>query len=55
MPISEEMRSLIMKNGNSLEITSLAKKEGILNLRESGLKKVKQGITCLSELNRVFK
>lgn len=55
MPISEEMAQLIMQNANSLDIASLAKKEGISNLRESGLRKVKQGLTSLAELNRVFK
>lgn len=55
MPISEEMEQIIMNGGNTLEIVSQAKKEKITNLRESGLKKVKQGITSLAELNRVFK
>lgn len=55
MPISAEMSELIMAGGNTLRITDLAKKEGIMNLRESGLKKVKEGITSLAELNRVFK
>lgn len=55
MPISQEMSQLIMKNGNSLEIAALARKEGISTLRESGLVKVKQGLTSLTELNRVFK
>jgi type IV pilus assembly protein PilB len=55
MPITNELADLIMHGGNSLEIISLAKKEGISSLRESGLKKVKEGITSLGELNRVFK
>lgn len=55
MPISPEMEDLIMKGGNALQIIQQAKKEGITNLRESGLKKVKEGVTSLAELNRVFK
>lgn len=55
MPVTADMAELIMKNGNSLEIASLARKEGISNLRESGLMKVKQGLTSLTELNSVFK
>lgn len=55
MPVTEEMAQLIMKNSNSLEIASLARREGIANLRESGLAKVKQGLTSLTELNNVFK
>lgn len=55
MPISSEMEALIMRGGNAIEIVSQAKSEGIINLRQSGLKKVKSGITSLAELNRVFK
>jgi type IV pilus assembly protein PilB len=55
MPVSEEMAQLIMKNGNSLDLANLARKEGIATLRDSGLAKVKQGVTSLTELNNVFK
>lgn len=55
LPISVEMTELIMRGANALEIANQAKKEGTQNLRESGLDKVKQGITSLAELNRVFK
>lgn len=55
MPISSEMAELMMRGANALEITAQAKAEGITNLRESGLDKVKKGLTSLAELNRVFK
>jgi type IV pilus assembly protein PilB len=55
MPISDEMAQLIMEGKSSLDIIAIAKKEGISTLRESGLKKVKEGITSIAELNRVFK
>lgn len=55
LSISNEMAEIIMHGGNSLDIVNQAKKEGVSNLRESGLKKVKEGITSLGELNRVFK
>jgi type IV pilus assembly protein PilB len=55
MPITPEMSYLIMEGGNALEIVKQARKEGIIDLRESGLNKVKQGIISLTELNRVFK
>jgi type IV pilus assembly protein PilB len=54
MPISRDMAFLIMEGGNALQIMDKCKSEGILNLRESGLIKVKSGLTSLSELNRVF-
>ncbi|CAG0949023.1 putative type II secretion system protein HxcR [Burkholderiales bacterium] len=53
MPISDEMRILIMRNGNALEIADLARKEGIRNLRQSGLLKVKSGVTSLEEIEAV--
>ena len=55
MPISEEMGRLIMAGGNAIELADQAKKEGIADLRESGLKKVRAGIIGLEELNRVTK
>lgn len=55
LPISSEMEEIIMSGGKVLDMVAQAKKEGISNLRESGLKKVKDGITSLKELNRVFK
>jgi type IV pilus assembly protein PilB len=55
MPISREMAALIMSGANAIQIGEKAVQEGVLNLRQSGLKKVREGITSLSELNRVFK
>ncbi len=55
MKISEEMGRIIMANGNSIQLADQAKKEGVADLRESGLKKVKQGLISLEELNRVIK
>jgi type IV pilus assembly protein PilB len=53
MPISEEMTRIIMTNGNALDIAAQAKKEGIKDLRESGLLKVKQGLTSIEEVEAV--
>jgi len=53
MPISNETQRLIMSGANSIEIGDQAKKEGIPNLREAGLLKVKAGIIGLEELNNV--
>ncbi|TMG98580.1 MAG: type IV-A pilus assembly ATPase PilB [Betaproteobacteria bacterium] len=53
MPISDEMRQLIMRNGNALDIAAQSQKEGIRNLRTSGLRKVKAGITSLEEIEAV--
>ena len=55
MPISSDMTILIMRGANATELAAQAKQEGIISLRESGLKKVKEGVTSLAELNRTFK
>ncbi len=55
MPISHDMAQAIMSGANAIEIMDQANKEGIANLRESGLQKVREGVTSLTELNRVFR
>jgi type IV pilus assembly protein PilB len=55
MPITEEMRFLMIRGANTMELTEQSKKEGVYNLREAGLAKIKMGITSLAELNRTFK
>jgi type IV pilus assembly protein PilB len=55
MPVSEAIGRIIMENGNSLQLADQARKEGVPDLRESGLKKVKNGVTSLEEINRVTK
>ncbi|MGC8697802.1 MAG: type IV-A pilus assembly ATPase PilB, partial [Halothiobacillus sp.] len=52
MPVSEEMGRIIMRGGNALELAEQATKEGINDLRQSGIRKVKAGLTSLEELNR---
>jgi type IV pilus assembly protein PilB len=55
VPISSAMSQLIMRNGNSMDFDRLAREEGHPDLRRSGLLKVMQGITSLTEVNRVTK
>lgn len=50
MPITEEINRIILKNGTSVDIEQQAKRDGVLNLREAGLLKVKQGLTTLEEV-----
>jgi type IV pilus assembly protein PilB len=50
MPISDEMRRVIMRGGNALEIADQARLEGVRDLRQSGLLKVRQGVTSLEEV-----
>jgi type IV pilus assembly protein PilB len=53
LPMTDEMRQLIMRNGNSLDIAEQAQREGVRNLRQSGLSKVKSGVTSLEEIEAV--
>ncbi len=53
MPISEEMGKLIMAGVNSITLAEQAEREGINDLRKSGLKKVMDGVTSLEEVIRV--
>jgi len=55
MPVSEDMGRIIMEGGNAMVLAEQAQKEGIPDLRQSGLKKVKDGLTSLDEVNRVTK
>ena len=55
MPVSEAMGRIIMEGGNAIQLADQAKSEGTADLRESGLKKVSQGVTSLEEINRVTK
>ncbi|MCH7854759.1 MAG: type IV-A pilus assembly ATPase PilB [Proteobacteria bacterium] len=53
MEVSEKMGRIIMEGGNAMQIADQATKEGVQDLRQSGLNKVKDGITSLEEINRV--
>lgn len=53
MPISDEMRQLIMRSANALDLAAQSQKEGVKNLRQSGLLKVKSGVTSLEEIEAV--
>ena len=53
MEVSEPMGRIIMEGGNAMQIADQASAEGVLDLRQAGLNKVKEGITSLEEINRV--
>jgi len=50
MPISEEIQRIILRDGSALDIAAQAEAEGVRSLRQSGLNKVKQGLTSLEEV-----
>ena len=51
--ITEELARIIMEDGNSIQLADQARVHGFNDLRRSGLLKVKQGLTSLTEVNRV--
>jgi type IV pilus assembly protein PilB len=47
LPIDETIKQLIMKGGTSAEIRTQARQQGMVTLKEAGLKKVREGVTSL--------
>ena len=50
MPISDAIQQIILRDGNARDIADQAHREGVRTLRESGLDKVRQGVTSLEEV-----
>ena len=53
MPISDAIKRLIIEGANAVQLADQSAAEGIWDIRRSGLEKVKNGITSLTEVNRV--
>jgi len=53
MPVTDAMGRVIMEGGNAIDIGDHAAREGVWDLRRSGLEKVRQGMTSLEEVNSV--
>jgi type IV pilus assembly protein PilB len=53
MPVTEDLGRIIMAGGSAIDIGDQAAKEGVWDLRRSGLEKVRQGMTSLDEINSV--
>lgn len=50
MPVTDAIARIIMDNGNAINIADQAEKEGVNDLRRSGILKVMQGLTSISEI-----
>ena len=50
MPITEEIQRIILSQGTSMDIAQQAQREGVRDLRQSGLIKVRLGVTTLEEI-----
>jgi type IV pilus assembly protein PilB len=55
MPMLEEIQKIVLQGANALQIAEASRKAGINDLRASALKKVKDGVTSLAEIDRVTK
>ena len=53
MPVSDEMKRLIMEGANAITIADQAQVEGVSDIRQSAIRKVKDGMTSMAEINRV--
>jgi type IV pilus assembly protein PilB len=50
MPISEDIQKIILNEGTSMDIANQAQRENVRDLRQSGLIKVRSGMTTLEEV-----
>ncbi|WP_029527640.1 type IV-A pilus assembly ATPase PilB [Polaromonas glacialis] len=50
MPISEEIQRIVLRDGSAMEIAAQAEAEGVRSLRQSGLYKVRLGMTSMEEV-----
>ena len=50
MPITEEIQRIILTEGTAVDIAQQAQREGVRDLRQSGLVKVRAGVTTLEEV-----
>jgi type IV pilus assembly protein PilB len=53
MPITPELRILILRNASAAEIREVARSQGMKTLRQAGLLKVLEGTTTPQEVLRV--
>ncbi len=52
MKISEDLRELILSGASAVELRRKAIEEGMISLRESGLQKIRDGVTTIEEVVR---
>ncbi len=53
LPVTESIGRIILEGGSAPHIRDEARKQGVWDLRTAGLKKVRDGLTSLEEVNRV--
>jgi len=53
MPMTEELREFVLNGASAAEIRREAVRRGMMTLRQSGLLRLKEGVTSLEEVLRV--
>jgi hypothetical protein len=53
LPMTDPLRSLVMKHANSSELRDEAIREGMVTMYEDGLRKAVRGVTTFEEVVRV--
>jgi type IV pilus assembly protein PilB len=53
LPVTDSIARIILAGGSAVEIGDEAAREGVWDLRRSGLEKVKAGVTSIEEVNSV--
>jgi type IV pilus assembly protein PilB len=53
MLLNEEIREAILRGASAIELRELGRTQGMITLRESGLQKIREGVTTLDEVARV--
>jgi type IV pilus assembly protein PilB len=52
MQVTDELKELILVGASALELRRRAVEQGMISLRESGLRKIKDGMTTIEEVVR---
>ena len=50
MPMTDAIQRIILAEGTAVDIADQARKDGVRDLRQSGLIKVRAGVTTLEEI-----
>ena len=53
MPVTEDMRALVLEHRSGDELAAAAARQGMRTMRDDGIAKVKLGLTSLVEVGRV--
>ena len=53
MVLSDRLKEMVVNLASEAEIAKVAIEEGMLTLRQSGLEKVRSGLTSVQEVSRV--